>query len=134
MDPASTNHTTTTTTPPPTHTHIHTLREGIATAKLARLYREACEEGKAARCYTRHLEARGFAADAIHGGGGGGSDTADALLFLAHYHKKRGDREAAAVYCTRLLDMGGRVRRSFGRSFIGSDCIAGPLCVVMPLH
>lgn len=34
------------------------LREGIATAKLARLYRDDEEESKAARCYQRHLETR----------------------------------------------------------------------------
>lgn len=36
------------------------------------------------------------------------------MLFLAHYHKKRGDREGAAAYCNRLLDMGGRVREKGG--------------------
>ncbi|TFJ88739.1 hypothetical protein NSK_000308 [Nannochloropsis salina CCMP1776] len=77
-------------------------REGIATAKLARLYRDDQDEWKAARCYQRHLEARqGYQTD-------GSADTVDALLFLAHYHKRRHDLHTATLYCNRLLDMGGR--------------------------
>jgi len=39
----------------------------------------------------------------------GSTDTVDALLFLAHYHKRRHDLHTATLYCNRLLDMGGRV-------------------------
>ena len=43
---------------------------------------------------------------------GDSSDTTDALLFLAHYHKRLRDYDKATQYCNRLLDLGGRVRGS----------------------
>jgi hypothetical protein len=33
------------------------------------------------------------------------SESAEALLFLAHYRKKGGDYEAAAQYCNTLLEL-----------------------------
>ena len=50
----------------------------------------------------------------------------DALLFLAHFHIRGRDLHTASLYCNRLLDMGGRVRRG-GRREEGRE--GGTTCL-----
>jgi anaphase-promoting complex subunit 8 len=78
-------------------------REGTATRKLAKLYRDEGNAEKAARCYQKLVSAGG-------GGGGGDLDSAEAeaLLFLANYHKGEGNYDQAAMYCSRLLEFPGQ--------------------------
>jgi anaphase-promoting complex subunit 8 len=95
--------------------------EGVATQKLAALYRQQeGHEEKAAACYWRHLEIRhlvthGNNAETIASSNPLGDDNpdslekklqgifvesteAEALLYLANYHRKHGEYEIAAVY------------------------------------
>mmetsp|Transcript_17375 Transcript_17375/g.25507 ORF Transcript_17375/g.25507 Transcript_17375/m.25507 type:complete len:774 (+) Transcript_17375:151-2472(+) len=98
--------------------------EGIATKKLATLYREDGDVERAARCYLRHLELR-FQAQQVNpspdGGYPGENDLevvvnsvqvdapdAEALLYLAYYHRDNGEFETAAMCCSRLLEYPGR--------------------------
>ena len=105
--------------------------EGIATKKLAELYKDDDDTEGAARCYLRHLELR-FQAQ---GGSGGIEETdrqasvdgdpmpsietiinlvevdaaeAEALLFLGYYHRDNGEYETAASCCSRLLEYPGK--------------------------
>jgi len=105
--------------------------EGIATKKLAELYKDDGDTEGAARCYLRHLELR-FQAQ---GGSGGIEETdgqasvdgdpmpsiesiinlvevdaaeAEALLFLGYYHRDNGEYETAASCCSRLLEYPGK--------------------------
>ena len=75
-------------------------REGIATRKLAKLYREEGEKEKAARCYQRLV-------DNVRGGSELDAPEAEALLFLASYHKEHSNFDAAALCCQRLLEYPG---------------------------
>jgi len=93
-------------------------REGIATQKLASLYREAGEFEQAARCYQRHLNLRIQAVcdtgsmdltndddglDAIHVE----ATEAEAILYLAFYHKDHQNYMKATRFCSRLLEYPG---------------------------
>ncbi|GKY95760.1 hypothetical protein MPSEU_000536800 [Mayamaea pseudoterrestris] len=93
--------------------------EGVATQKLAALYKKIGEVEKAAQCYLRHLELRHQATNP-HGtaSGGAGLDSmlyglaveapeAEALLYLAHYHKEHKEFDTAALFCSRLLEYAG---------------------------
>ena len=77
-------------------------REGIATRKLAKLYREEGDMEKAARCYQRLISNSGS------GGGDLDSAEAEALIFLANFEKDAGNYDVAAAYCTRLLEHPGQ--------------------------
>lgn len=91
--------------------------EGIATQKLAALYRQEGRQEEAVQCYLRHLELRymvtnsapaanptlddiiqGIALDAVE---------AEALLFLANYHRTHGEFDLAALMCSRLVEYPG---------------------------
>jgi len=106
-------------------------REGIATMKLAALYREEGDEEKAARCYKRHLDLKlgqqlqttsssSVAFMTLEGKdqGAAGMDSimnlvqvdapeAEALLYLAFYHRDNGNYETSAKCCSRLLEYPG---------------------------
>jgi len=110
--------------------------EGIATQKLASLYRQQGDTEQAAQCYLRHLELRylvtnphaqapQMAPSATTPGAGGGvgsnnvtldslvqqvvveAPEAEAMLYLASYHKQHGEFETAALFCSRLLEYPG---------------------------
>lgn len=97
----------------------HHDTEGIATLKLASLYRQEGDDEKAARCYLRHLELRHMATtpnlpqgesvhlEAVINGVLVQAPEAEALLFLASYHKNHGEYETAAICCSRLLEYPG---------------------------
>jgi anaphase-promoting complex subunit 8 len=91
--------------------------EGIATQKLAALYRQEGRQEEAAQCYLRHLELRymitnqaplanptlddivqGVALEAVE---------AESLLFLAQYHRNHGELDVAALMCSRLVEYPG---------------------------
>eukprot|EP00741_Cyanophora_paradoxa_P019352 tig00021127_g18680.t1 len=79
----------------------HSDREGIALSKLARLYcKQLNMADKAAFYYKRNLDKRD--AEELDG-----QETVEALLFLANFHRARGDLKAAEAYCSRLLDYAG---------------------------
>jgi anaphase-promoting complex subunit 8 len=93
--------------------------EGVATQKLAALYKQSGQVEKAARCYLRYLELRyqatnthGVTADDVsldimlHGLVVDGAE-AEALLYLAHYHKEHGEYETSMIFCSRLLEYPG---------------------------
>ena len=120
--------------------------EGIATQKLAALYRQGGKKEEAAQCYLRHLELRYLATstspehqqpqsapptlDAIVQGIVLESIEAEALLFLAQYYKSHGEYDTAALLCSRLVEYPGpekeqakgllRDLRSRGRRFTSS--------------
>lgn len=48
--------------------------------------------------------------DAQSGQGTPSKDAVDALLFLARFHKNKGNFAEAEEYCARLLDIGGPIR------------------------
>mmetsp|Transcript_7752 Transcript_7752/g.8897 ORF Transcript_7752/g.8897 Transcript_7752/m.8897 type:complete len:472 (+) Transcript_7752:1083-2498(+) len=103
--------------------------EGIATQKLAALYRQDGRQEEAAMCYVRHLELRYLVTSASpehhhhaqQQNGGAAAPTldaivqgivlesveAEALLFLAQYHKSHGEFDTAALLCTRLVEYPG---------------------------
>jgi len=97
--------------------------EGIATLKLATLYRDDEDEEKAARCYLRHLELRYQAqlAQTTSGGASGNGNSvetvissvnvdepeAEGLLFLAYYYRDHDEYDMATLCCSRLLDYPG---------------------------
>lgn len=83
-------------------------REGIAIRELARLYRDSGQAAKAAECYHRHLTALG-SMESTDGVGSMKHDVidgerAEGLIYLATYHRKRGDLKNAEEYCIRLAD------------------------------
>jgi anaphase-promoting complex subunit 8 len=99
--------------------------EGIATQKLASLYRQQGDNEKAAQCYMRHLELR-YLITNPHAQSpnvtGGNNDIsldsivqdvvleapeAEAMLYLASYHKQHGEYNTAALFCSRLLEYPG---------------------------
>lgn len=95
--------------------------EGIATQKLATLYRQEGRTEAAAQCYLRHLELRYMVTTK------GASDAtsppptlddlvqgivveapeAEALLFLAHYHATHQQYDTAALLASRLVEYPG---------------------------
>lgn len=112
-------------------------QEGIATQKLASLYRQEGRTEEAAQCYLRHLELRYVVTnptptsqptlDAIVQGVVVEAPEAEALVFLAQYHKSHGEFDTAALLCSRLVEYPGpekeqakgllRDLRSRGRRF-----------------
>ena len=99
--------------------------EGIATRKLAELYREDGDEEKAAKCYLRHLELRyqsqlpgSYAMGAPAESSPESFETvitnvrvdepeAEALLYLANYYRDNLEYEQAILCATRLEDYPG---------------------------
>ncbi|KAK1741894.1 anaphase-promoting complex subunit 8 [Skeletonema marinoi] len=98
--------------------------EGIATRKLAELYREDGDEEKAAKCYLRHLELRYQSQLAVPLTGGSADSSpeafenvvnhvrvdepeAEALLYLAYYYRDNLEYDAAILCATRLEDYPG---------------------------
>ena len=95
--------------------------EGVATQRLATLYKQMGDEEKAARCYMRHLELRYQVTnpaasaeeavpkniDTLLQGLALESQEAEACLFLASYHQKHAEYDTAMVFCSRLLDYPG---------------------------
>ena len=86
--------------------------------RLAKLHRNKGDRRKAAQCYQRHLDALNVLGPPPRGGGGAppprealslsiSKTTAEALLFLAHYHKDAERFEAAIQCCSRLLEYTG---------------------------
>jgi anaphase-promoting complex subunit 8 len=98
--------------------------EGIATRKLAELYREDGDEEKAARCYLRHLELR-YQSQLPGAYSGVSADSspeafetvvtnvrvdepeAEALLYLAYYYRDNLEYDQAILCATRLEDYPG---------------------------
>ncbi|CAJ1949143.1 unnamed protein product [Cylindrotheca closterium] len=91
--------------------------EGIATQKLATLYRQEGREEEAAQCYVRHLELRYMVTnpnpaeqptldDIVHGVVVEAPE-AEALVFLAQYHKMHEEYDSAALFCSRLVEYPG---------------------------
>ena len=98
--------------------------EGIATRKLAELYREDGDEEKAAKCYLRHLELR-YQSQLPGSFSGASADTspaafetvvtnvrvdepeAEALLYLAFYYRDNLEYDQAILCATRLEDYPG---------------------------
>ena len=128
--------------------------EGIATQKLAALYRQGGKKEEAAQCYLRHLELRYLVTsaspeqnqtqqqqqvaptlDAIVQGIVLESVEAEALLFLAQYYKSHGEFDTAALLCSRLVEYPGpekeqakgllRDLRSRGRRYQSSRASPG---------
>ena len=102
--------------------------EGIATQKLAALYRQGGKKEEAAQCYLRHLELRYLVTSASPEHQGQNPQTnqqgaptldaivqgivlesveAEALLFLAQYYKSHGEFDTAALLCSRLVEYPG---------------------------
>mmetsp|Transcript_25042 Transcript_25042/g.46709 ORF Transcript_25042/g.46709 Transcript_25042/m.46709 type:complete len:463 (+) Transcript_25042:3-1391(+) len=91
--------------------------EGIATQKLAALYRQEGRQEEAAQCYLRHLELRYLVTsqapttnptlDAIVQGVALETVEAEALLFLAQYFRSHGQFDTAALFCSRLVEYPG---------------------------
>ena len=98
--------------------------EGIATRKLAELYKEDGDEEKAAKCYLRHLELRyhsqlpgpftGASADSspealknVVRNVRVDEPEAEALLYLAYYYRDNLEYEVAIICATRLEDYPG---------------------------
>jgi anaphase-promoting complex subunit 8 len=98
--------------------------EGIATRKLAELYREDGDEEKAAKCYLRHLELR-YHSQLSGPFTGASADSspealenvvrhvrvdepeAEALLYLAYYYRDNLEYDVAILCATRLEDYPG---------------------------
>mmetsp|Transcript_2981 Transcript_2981/g.4189 ORF Transcript_2981/g.4189 Transcript_2981/m.4189 type:complete len:700 (+) Transcript_2981:3-2102(+) len=96
--------------------------EGFATKKLAALYKEDGDSERAAKCYLQHLELRYRAQDSptialdnmgqlplehiinsVHID----APEAEALLYLAYYHRDHGVLDMAAMCCSRLQEYPG---------------------------
>ena len=98
--------------------------EGIATRKLAELYREDGDEEKAAKCFLRHLELR-YQSQLPGSFSGERADSspeafesvisnvrvdepeAEALLYLAYYYRDNMEYDQAILCATRLEDYPG---------------------------
>ncbi|KAL3823095.1 hypothetical protein ACHAXA_011147 [Cyclostephanos tholiformis] len=98
--------------------------EGIATRKLAELYREDGDEERAAKCYLRHLELR-YQSQLPGAYSGASADSspeafetvvtnvrvdepeAEALLYLAYYYRDNLEYDQAILCATRLEDYPG---------------------------
>jgi anaphase-promoting complex subunit 8 len=93
--------------------------EGVATQKLAALYKQEGLEEKAAQCYLRHLELRHqvthpnsaslgtVSLDVMLQGLVVEGPEAEALLYLANYHKEHAEFDIASLLCSRLLEYPG---------------------------
>ena len=95
--------------------------EGIATQKLALLYRQEGRNEEAAQCYVKHLELRFLVTSTTSASASSSYPTldeivqgvvveapeAEALLFLAHYHASHGEYDTAALLCSRLVEYPG---------------------------
>lgn len=95
--------------------------EGVATQKLAALYKERGNDEKAAQCYMRHLELRHQVTHPSSAAGLGKKGSldaflqglvvegpeAEALLYLADYHRRHAEYDTAALFCSRLLEYPG---------------------------
>jgi len=103
--------------------------EGIATQKLATLYRNDGRTEEAARCYLRHLELRYLVTDpdpameqptldAIVHGVVLGPVEAEALLFLAQYHKTHGEYDTAALMASRLVEWPGHSEKEHAKALL----------------
>jgi anaphase-promoting complex subunit 8 len=108
--------------------------EGIATRKLAELYREDGDEERAAKCYLRHLELR-YQSQLPGAFSGASADSspeafetvvtnvrvdepeAEALLYLAYYYRDNLEYDQAIVCATRLEDYPGP-EKDQGRSLL----------------
>ena len=104
--------------------------EGIATRKLAELYRETGDLEQAARCYLRHLELRYRLQQSTHSLDVGvhlfehvinsvnvDAPEAEALLYLSKYYRDHGEYELASMACSRLLDYPGPEKEE-GKAFL----------------
>jgi len=94
--------------------------EGVATSKLAMLYRDDGDDEKAARCYLRHLQLRyqaqlsqpialnedHFIQKAITSVNVDEPE-AEGLLYLACYYRDHNEFDMASLCCSRLLDYPG---------------------------
>ena len=82
--------------------------EGHATVKLATLHKMQGDRRKAAQYFQRHVD--------VHGGGEAREagpltkTTAEALIYLAHYHKDSEQFDSAIRCCSRLLEFNGPER------------------------
>jgi anaphase-promoting complex subunit 8 len=99
----------------------HDDKEGVATQKLAALYQQEGQQENAAQCYMRHLELRHQVTYPNAGALGSSSLTletmlqglvlespeAEAVLFLANYHKSHGELDTAGTLASRLLEYSG---------------------------
>ena len=80
--------------------------EGHATVKLATLHKMQGDRRKAAQYFQRHVD--------VHGGGEAREagpltkTTAEALIYLAHYHKDSEQFDSAIRCCSRLLEFNGQ--------------------------
>jgi anaphase-promoting complex subunit 8 len=93
--------------------------EGVATQKLASLYRAERQDEKAAQCYFRHLELRYQVTHPNQASTGPvnletllhglvvETAEAEALLFLANYHKDHWELGTAKLLCSKLLEYPG---------------------------
>ncbi|CAD7697103.1 unnamed protein product, partial [Ostreobium quekettii] len=72
----------------------------------ARLHKKCGQDDEAAHYFKINLDRL----DAQRGQEQASTDAVDAMLFLANYHKARGNFADAEEFCTRLLDIGGAVR------------------------
>lgn len=76
--------------------------EGESTIELARLF-VGTDDVRAAHFFERHLE--GQTTEVVER-----PETAEALLFLAHFHKSRKSLDVAARCCSRLLEYHGAAK------------------------
>lgn len=98
--------------------------EGVATLKLANLYVEMGLTEKAADCYLRHLKLRYMASQHASKLGAPAAlmvppidvlllnlvvqePEAEALLYLAQYHRDHREWDSASLFCSRLLEYPG---------------------------
>jgi anaphase-promoting complex subunit 8 len=72
--------------------------DGIAIYRLARLYKEASDEDRAAFCFENYTEK--FVNDEQSAKK---EEAKEAILFLANYFRARGNREKAEFYAQRLM-------------------------------
>jgi len=84
-------------------------REGIATQRLATLYKENGDFEKAAKCYQRHLDLQQRDNDDNDSNLTPLDEaTAEALLYLAYYHKDHMNYNIAIRYASRLIEYPGQ--------------------------
>ena len=93
--------------------------EGVATQKLASLYRHEGRTEKAAQCFMKYLEHRyqvtnptttdpsTLSMEQLLQGLVVESNEAEAILFLAYYYNDHQEYETAKIFCSRLLEYPG---------------------------
>ena len=79
-------------------------REGIALAKLAKLYGKLGDKDMGAKYYEKVL------ARHDEDGTGDRQTVTESLVFLAEYCKNKQEFERSETYCNRLLDQGGAAK------------------------